>query len=97
MSAVAAGAATVKTTGRIGNWFSKNKKSIAGWTAGGVGAGLLISPIGDDIAGNVGNSVGGLFGGLANGFGAAGILPFSSCAGSSCVIVIIILMLTLGS
>jgi hypothetical protein len=93
--AVVSGKNVSKTSGALG-WISKHKKPIAAWTAGGVGAGLLVSPIGGNITDNVGNSIGGLFGGLMNGFGAAGLLPFSSCAVSSCVIVIVILMLALG-
>lgn len=91
--AAKAGKSAGKTSSVLG-WISKHKKPIAAWTAGGVGAGLLISPIGDDITGNVGNSIGGLFGGLANGFG---MIPFLSCGVSSCVVVIVILMLALGN
>ena len=92
-SAANVGESASKTSSVLG-WISKHKKPIAAWTAGGVGAGLLISPIGDDITGNVGNSIGGLFGGLANGFG---MIPFLSCGVSSCVVVIVILMLALGN
>ena len=81
-------------TSRVLSWISKHKKPIAAWTAGGVGAGLLVSPIGGDITGNVGNSIGGLFGGLFDGFG---MIPFMACGASSCVIVIVILMLVLGN
>ena len=92
-SAADVGESASKTSGVLG-WISKHKKPIAAWTAGGVGAGLLISPIGGDITGNVGNSIGGLFGGMLNGMG---MIPFLSCGASSCVIVIVILMLVLGN
>ena len=92
-SAADVGESASKTSGVLG-WISKHKKPIAAWTAGGVGAGLLISPIGDDITGNVGSSIGGLFGGMLNGMG---MIPFLSCGASSCVIVIVILMLVLGN
>lgn len=88
---------TAKAGGRAASWLNKNKKPIAAWTAGGVGAGVLMSPLGGEITGNVGDSFGSLFGGLANGFGAAGLIPFSSCAASSCVIIVIVLMLVLGN
>ena len=88
---------TARVSGRAASWLNKNKKPIAAWTAGGVGAGVLMSPLGGEITGNVGDSFGSLFGGLANGFGAAGLIPFSSCAASSCVIIVIVLMLVLGN
>jgi len=91
------GKTTAKLSGRAASWINKNKKPIAAWTAGGVGAGILVSPLGGEITGNVGESIGGLFGGLANGFGAAGLIPFSSCAVSSCVIIIVVLMLLTGN
>lgn len=94
--AASSGKTISKTSGTL-SWLSRNKKPIAAWTAGGVGAGLLVSPIGGDITGNVGDSIGSLFGGLANAFGAAGLIPFSSCAASSCVIIIVVLMLAIGN
>ena len=93
----AVGSATKTVSKNVFSWVGKHKKPIAAWTAGGVGAGLLVSPIGGDITENVGDSIGGLFGGLANSFGAAGLIPFSSCAASSCVIIIVVLMLAIGN